>query len=95
MQRLTTDDTRSSITQPCSSSAKKTKGKWLAYTDLTSAIINQRTLAVLCVVLIGGLASMTKTFGDYGNVVRDIELLLGGDWALHLLVSLNLGLVAS
>lgn len=95
MPRLTRGETRSSAVQSASSGLGSSHKKWPRTANLASAIINRRTIAVLCVVLVGGLASMTKTFGDYGNVVRNIELLLGGDWALHLLVSFILGLVAS
>ncbi|MGF1755963.1 VanZ family protein [Vibrio makurazakiensis] len=59
------------------------------------SLFNRRTLVLLLIVLAGGLASMAKTFGVYGNLVRETELLLGGDWALHALLSSCLGLVAS
>ncbi|WP_117232508.1 VanZ family protein [Vibrio maerlii] len=60
-----------------------------------TALLNRRTLILLVLVLAGGLASMAKTFGVYGNLVRETELFLGGDWALHAVLSTCLGLVAS
>ncbi|NOH79913.1 VanZ family protein [Vibrio sp. RE86] len=58
-------------------------------------LINRRAGLLLVLVIVGGLASMAKTFGVLGDVVRDIELLLGGDWALHALLASFLGLTAS
>ncbi|WP_065431941.1 VanZ family protein [Vibrio scophthalmi] len=55
---------------------------------------NRRVVLLMVVVLLGGLASMAKTFNVHGNSVREVEVLLGGDWALHSILSFLLGFIA-
>lgn len=99
MQRLTKSDSSSAEreTGPTSASLgdQNNAGTFSFFRDLYPALFNRRVLVLAVALAIGGLASMTKTFNVYSHFVRDVELLLGGDWALHLLVSFCLGLVAS
>ncbi|EGU35862.1 hypothetical protein VII00023_16560, partial [Vibrio ichthyoenteri ATCC 700023] len=55
---------------------------------------NRRVLLLMSLVVIGGFASMAKTFDFHGDWVRHVEILLGGDWALHSVISVMLGFLA-
>ena len=60
-----------------------------------SLYLNTRVILLISIVLIGGLASMAKTFNLNGHWVVQIENMLGGDWALHTIIATGLGFLAS
>lgn len=65
-----------------------------AHMNRRSLYFNRRVFLLMSVVLIGGLASMAKTFNFHGHNVRQLEVWLGGDWALHGVLSFLLGFMA-
>lgn len=60
-----------------------------------STLISRRLLLLVALVVIGGCASLAKSFNVYGQLVLDMEALVGGDWVMHLIVSTTLGFFAS
>ncbi|MBA5761552.1 VanZ family protein [Vibrio sp. 404] len=60
----------------------------------SSLFFNRRVSVLFLLVLIGGTASLAKSLNYHGNVVHQVETLLGGAWVLHVVLSISLGFVA-
>ncbi|MGX1926608.1 VanZ family protein [Vibrio sp. NH-7] len=60
-----------------------------------SDLFGKRLLLWVALVAIGGSASLAKSFDIYGHIVAGMETLVGGDWAMHLIVATTLGFFAS
>ncbi|HAS63618.1 MAG TPA: VanZ family protein [Vibrio sp.] len=59
-----------------------------------SLYFNRRVGVLFTLVCIAGAASLAKSFNYHGNVVSQVEFLLGGAWVLHGIVAFSLGFVA-
>ena len=59
-----------------------------------SVYFSRRVILLMILVLIGASASMAKTFNFQGHLVKNVEVMLGGDWALHAVLAFALGFLA-
>ncbi|WP_225874492.1 VanZ family protein [Vibrio atypicus] len=60
-----------------------------------SDLFSKRLLLLVSLVVIGGGASLAKSFDIHGQIVIGLEHMVGGDWAMHLIVATTLGFFAS
>ncbi|MFB9216496.1 VanZ family protein [Vibrio sinaloensis] len=60
-----------------------------------SDVFSKRLFLLAVVIGIGGMASLAKSLDIFRQPVVNVEHLVGGDWALHIIVSTTLGFVAA
>tara|TARA_Y100001956_G_C4109138_1_gene181509 strand:+ start:881 stop:1294 length:414 start_codon:yes stop_codon:yes gene_type:complete len=60
-----------------------------------SDLFSKRLLLLVTLFLAGGSASLAKSFDVHGQVVIGLEHMVGGDWAMHLIVATTLGFFAA